>query len=77
MLSFQSKQEIPESTIQLYTNSFTQFQQLLGLLKQWENFYNPIMAIAKEHPPREYKQLDIFKADIPGLEIYNKYQTHL
>lgn len=60
-----------------HQNSFAQFQQLLGLLKQWENFYNPIMAIAKEYPPSEYKQPDIFKADIPGLEIYNKYQTHL
>ncbi|WPF89146.1 hypothetical protein WEU38_02370 [Cyanobacterium aponinum AL20118] len=60
-----------------HQNSFAQFQQLLGLLRQWENFYNPIIAIAKEYPPSEYKQPDIFKADIPGLEIYNKYQTHL
>lgn len=60
-----------------HQNSFAQFQQLLELLRQWQTFYHPIAAISKEYPPNEYKQPEIFKTDIPGLEIYNKYQTHI
>ncbi len=80
------KKNIPETyaiTLQYialrnrHQNSFGQFQQLLELLRQWENYYNPIAAIAKEYPPNEYQQPEIFKADIPALEIYQKYQNYI
>lgn len=60
-----------------HQNSFGQFQQLLELLRQWENYYNPLAAIGKEYPPNEYKQPEIFKADIPGLDIYKKYEKYI
>jgi hypothetical protein len=60
-----------------HAKSFGQFQSLLGLLKQWENFYNPLIAILKEYPPEEFKQPPIFTEEIPGLDVYNKYESHL
>lgn len=63
--------------INRHKNAFGQFQQLVNLLKNWENLYNPLAAIRKEYPPEEYKQPKLFEEDIPGLSIYNKYQTHI
>jgi hypothetical protein len=60
-----------------HSQSFGQFQSLLGLLKQWENLYHPLIAIRQEYPPEEFKQPPIFTEEIPGLGIYNKYESHL
>lgn len=57
--------------------SFGQFQSLLGLLRDWEKYYNPLIAIRQEYPPEEFKQPIIFKEEIPGLGIYDKYESHL
>lgn len=60
-----------------HQKSYGQFQQLLGLLKEWERFYNPLITIRQEYPFSEYKQPPIFTEEIPGLNIYEKYQNHL
>ncbi|BAQ62780.1 hypothetical protein GM3708_3186 [Geminocystis sp. NIES-3708] len=60
-----------------YAKSFGQFQSLLGLLKDWEKFYNPLIAIRQEYPPEEFKQPLIFNEEIPGLAIYNKYESYI
>lgn len=60
-----------------HQNSYSQFQQLTNLLKEWEAIYIPLTTIIKEYPPKEYKQPDIFKQDIPGLELYTKYEQHI
>lgn len=60
-----------------HQQSYGQFQQLMELLRDWQNCYQPLAAIAKEYPPSEYKQPDIFQADIPGLEIYQKYGKYI
>ncbi|MBL1208324.1 MAG: hypothetical protein FWJ34_00860 [Geminocystis sp. GBBB08] len=57
--------------------SFAQFQSLLTLLKDWEKFYNSLIAIRQEYPPEEFKQPFIFSEEIPALTIYNKYESHL
>lgn len=60
-----------------HKNSFGQFQQLINLLKQWLKFYEPILAIRNEYQPEEYKQPPIFQEEIPGLNIYNKYEKYM
>jgi len=55
--------------------SYDQFQSLLGLLREWEKFYNPLIAIRQEYPPEEFKQPILFGDDIPGLTIYGKYES--
>ena len=60
-----------------HQNSYGQFQQLIQLLKDWQQFYDPIIAIRQEYPPNEYKQPPIFREEIPGLTVYEKYQSYL
>lgn len=60
-----------------HAKSFGQFQSLLTSLKEWENFYNPLIAIRQEYPPAEFKQPLIFKEEIPGLGIYSKYESYI
>lgn len=60
-----------------HQKSYGQFQQLLELLKQWQKFYHPLVTIRQQYPFQEYKQPAIFNEEIPGLNIYEKYQTHV
>lgn len=60
-----------------HQKSYGQFQQLLGLLKEWQRFYHPLITIRQEYPFSEYKQPSIFAEEIPGLNIYEKYQNHV
>jgi hypothetical protein len=60
-----------------HQNSFGQFQQLLTLLKNWVNLYNPLATIRTEYPPEQYQQPKLFEEEIPGLFLYNKYQRYL
>jgi hypothetical protein len=60
-----------------HKGAFGQFKQLINLLKQWEQFYEPIMAIRREYPPTEYKQPPIFREELPGFSLYQKYQQYL
>lgn len=60
-----------------HQESFSQFQQLLNLLRQWQKVYNSLITILQEYPSEEYKQPLIFKEPIPAIDIYNKYQSHV
>ncbi|BAQ63872.1 hypothetical protein [Geminocystis sp. NIES-3709] len=60
-----------------HQKSYGQFQQLLGLLKEWQKYYNPLITIRQQYSPKEYKQPVIFSDEIPGLAIYNKYCSNL
>lgn len=60
-----------------HQKSYGQFQQLLGLLNQWQRFYSPLITIRQQYPFQEYKQPTIFSEEIPGLNIYEKYQSHV
>lgn len=60
-----------------HQQSFEQFQQLIALLKDWERFSQPLMAIRKEYPPADFKQPKMFQEEIPGLVIYEKYEKYL
>jgi hypothetical protein len=53
--------------------AFVQFEQLLGLLQQWEQPFGQIVPIREEYKPQSYKQPKEFKQEIPGLAIYQKY----
>lgn len=60
-----------------HQKSYGQFQQLLGLLNQWQQFYHPLITIRQQYPFQEYKQPAIFNEEIPGLNLYEKYQNHV
>lgn len=60
-----------------HQKSFGQFQQLISILKDWLRFYEPILAISQAYPPGEYKQPTVFQEEIPGLNLYNKYQKYI
>lgn len=60
-----------------HSKSFAQFQQLLGLLKEWQQYYASLLTILQEYPPEEYKQPPIFKEEIPALEIFHKYEEYV
>jgi hypothetical protein len=60
-----------------HQKSYGQFQQLLELLNQWQRFYNSLVTIRQQYPFQEYKQPPIFKEEIPCLDIFEKYQSHV
>jgi hypothetical protein len=56
--------------------SFLQFQQLVALLKDWAEFYKQVVAIRQEYPPTRYRIPKSFNEDIPGEDLYFKYQGY-
>lgn len=60
-----------------YGITYVQFDQLLKLLKQWEEPFKQVVAIREEYTSKEYKQPKTFAEEIPGLELYKKYQEFL
>jgi hypothetical protein len=60
-----------------HQKSYGQFQQLIELLNQWQRFYHSLITIRQQYPFQEYKQPAIFKEEIPCLNIYEKYQSHV
>jgi hypothetical protein len=60
-----------------HQKSLARFQQLISLLQDWLKFYAPIVGIISEYPASKYKQPPIFAQDIPGLDLYNKYQEFI
>lgn len=60
-----------------YGITYVQFDQLLKILKQWEEPFKKVVALREEYNAKEYKQPKGFAEEIPGLELYKKYQEFL
>ena len=63
--------------ISRYERSYEYFQQLLETLKQWQKPYKTIQMIRQEYPASEYRLPPEFSQEIPGLNIYQKYENFL
>lgn len=59
-----------------YQDSFVQFQQLISIMKNWKEYYKPVEATRIEYNPRDYAIPEEFTQEIPGLDIYQKYQQY-
>jgi hypothetical protein len=60
-----------------YQHSLAQFQQLISLLKNWLKYYESIVTIRDEYASNKYKQPPIFLQEIPGLDLYQKYEEFI
>lgn len=60
-----------------HQNSFAQFEQFMSLLKKSLKFHDSIMATRKQYPPSDYKQPLIFQKEVPGGDLYKKYQEFI
>lgn len=60
-----------------YKVVYYQFKKMKKVLHKWHGFYRIVRDIRNQHPFLEYKQPKEFTEDIPGLNIYAKYQDYL
>ena len=63
--------------ISRHEKSYEKFQQLIKLLKQWEQPYKTITTIRQEYKASEYRLPKEFSQEIPGINIYKKYQKFI
>ncbi len=57
--------------------SYIQFEQLVELLKRWEKTYKNIAMVRQEYTSEQYQIPQEFEADIPGINVYQKYAKYL
>ena len=57
--------------------AYLEFEQLVELLKKWEQPYKTIAMIRKEYTEDKYAIPPEFKQDIPGTSTYQKYAEYL
>ena len=60
-----------------HEKSFQEFQSLIKVLKQWETPYDSLKVIRQQYSNKEYSLPKEFYKEIPGLDIYRKYQEYL
>lgn len=60
-----------------HENTSKPFFRLLDLLRQWKTFYTTVHDIREEYPANKYQLPEKFKAEIPGLNTYEKYEEYL
>jgi hypothetical protein len=60
-----------------HQKSFSQFQEMLQIMRQWNSPYHTILAIHKQYPCQDYKHPPEFKQVIEGEELYFKYKRSL
>lgn len=63
--------------ISRHEKSYEKFQQLLEALRKWQKPYKKISMIRQEYQASEYRLPQEFSQDIPGLNIYKKYEKFL
>lgn len=63
--------------ISRHEKSYEQFQRLLETLKQWQKPYKTITMIRQEYKASEYRLPKEFSQEIPGFNIYKKYEKFL
>jgi hypothetical protein len=57
--------------------SYSQFQELVATLVKWQLPYRENQAILQTYNTKEYKTPKVFRQNMPGLEIYGKYDSLL
>ncbi|MGK7935381.1 MAG: hypothetical protein AB4206_06200 [Xenococcaceae cyanobacterium] len=60
-----------------HEKSYQQFQSILETLKKWQKPYKTVTIIRKEYKASEYRLPKEFYQEIPGLNIYKKYEKFL
>ena len=60
-----------------HEKSYDKFQQLLEAIKKWQKPYKTVTMIRKEYKASEYRLPKEFYQEIPGLNIYKKYEKFL
>ena len=60
-----------------HEKAYQQFKKLLVILKKWERPYKNLIMIREQYSPQEYQLPDEFKADIPGLNLYQIYKKYI
>ena len=63
--------------ISRHEKAYEKFQQLLESLKKWQQPYKNIEMIRQEYQASEYRLPQEFLQEIPGLNIYKKYDKFL
>jgi hypothetical protein len=58
-----------------HENSYEKFQEFLIEFKQWEINYKTVCNVREKYDPKEYRLPKDFTAEIPGAELYQKYQN--
>lgn len=56
---------------------YEQYAKLIGVITEWEKFYQSAMNIREKYPASKFDIPDEFKKEIPGVNIYEKYQSQL
>lgn len=60
-----------------HEKSFQEFQALIKVLKQWQKTSNSLKTIREEYFNSEYRLPKEFYKDIPGLNVYKKYEEYI
>ncbi len=60
-----------------YQSSYGQLGRLIEVLKQWYPFYENVKNTRKNYPESDFILPAEFQKEIPGVEIYDKYQDYL
>lgn len=60
---------------QKYQDIYIQFLRLLEVMTSWSHFYLILKEIREHYDPDEFEIPEEFNTPIPGIEIYNKYQS--
>jgi hypothetical protein len=63
--------------IDKYALSFPKFEELMVVMRKWYRCDRTIIGIREQYPRTEYKQPKEFSAEIPGTDLYLKYQNWL
>lgn len=65
------------SLLDKYALSFPKFEELIVVMRKWYRCDRTIFGIREQYPAKEYKQPKEFSAEIPGTDVYLKYQNWL
>ena len=60
-----------------HERAYAQFQDLLKVLKKWQEPFESLELLRKQYSSNEYKLPEEFTAKIPGLETFRKYEKYL
>jgi|GEM_PF-3432770 len=59
-----------------YKTAYPKFQELVVLLEQWQQQFTIAQNLRQEYGRKGYKRVQEFKASLPGVALYNKYEVY-
>lgn len=86
LIEFKRENQTPEEFIPIlqyiglanrYLEAYEKFLQLITVLKQWQKPYQTIQLIREEYTSKQYRILSQFTQEIPGLNLYRKYEKYI